>query len=129
MKHVPNFSLPQQNYFLWDADDFDSDSYVQLLIAESNWNVSLSDYAMRLYFQNASKIRSTANYLFAINIHDEALDFYKQLLQIYESRPKQKSNSCNVVFTNNRFASCLIFLRQTKEDLKYLNYALHIKKA
>ena len=90
MKHAPNFSFPQQNYFLWDADDFNFESCVQLLLTESNWNVSPSDYTMRLYFQNASEIRSIANYLFAINIHDEALDFCKQLLQIYESRPKKK---------------------------------------
>jgi len=128
LKYLTNFSKFSQKHF-WDTSSFDFDTCIKHLENEAEWNIStLSCPTTKLYFQNAGEIRSIANYLHSSKLHDEALDFYKQLLNIYEKRPKQKNRDFDIVFTKNRIAICLIYFRRFHEALDYLNQALLLKQ-
>ena len=143
IRDLGNFSKSTQN-FVWSLSDFDFDTCIEQLEMETNLNYSsnifqkleekysknicevLNTLASHLYNQsnlNTEQIKLIANCLDSSKVCDEAIEFYKQLLDI---KKKHNTIDYDVAWANHQIGCCLMHLDQSVEALPYLNQALEI---
>ena len=67
-------------------------------------------------------------YLRYIGLHDESLDCFNQLLDIYEKSSTIKTLNHEIAQINHSIGSCLLSLHKFDDALKFLYQALEIKK-
>ena len=147
MKDFTNFSEDSQKQ-IWDLNKFDFDECIELLESKMKILVPNKIKSFRQKtFQNLSsffcqtsadsssqtelnpeQIKSVANYLILVGIFDEAVEFYKQLLDIYEKTPIDKNYDCDIAFVSNQIGFSLTKLNEPAEALSYLRRSLKIKK-
>ena len=77
---------------------------------------------------NPQQIKSVADCLNSAEIFDEALEFYKQLLDIYERKSKDNKRDYDIAWANQEIGSCLFRLNEPAEALSFLQRALEIKE-
>ena len=77
---------------------------------------------------NPQQIKTVADYLYSAKIFDEAVEFYKQLLDIYKSKSINKSGDYDVAWANNRAGCCLLELNEPDQALSYLRRSLEIEE-
>ena len=147
MKDLTRFSkdLQKQN---WDSSKFDFDSCIEQL--ESKMKLQLPQKNKGFWqktFQNLSsifrktplgcsnqtdlnpkQIKSVANYLRSARIFDEAVEFYKQLLSIYERKSVDYIRDYDVEWANHQVGYCLLELNEPGEALNYLQRVLEIRQ-
>ena len=147
IKNLANFSEDLRKQ-VWDSSKFDFDVCINQLESEINLNFVKSKSFEQQKFQNIldinrktssssstetdlnpQQIKSVANYLSSVRIFDEALEFYKQLLDIYES--KSRDNNCNydIALMNHQIGYCLNYLNEPEEALSYSRRALEIRES
>ena len=86
---------------------------------------SISESAIN---ENAKQMLSIARYLRYTGLHDESLDFFNQLLDVYEKSSTIKNLNHEIAQTNHSIGSCLLSLHKFDDALKFLYKALEMKK-
>jgi len=126
IKDLIKFQKHLQNR-VWHLNEFDFDSCIEFLENEielTSANKLLSP--IHPYGLNPQQIISIADYLFSTKVYDEALDFYKQLLEIYNSKEKEIDEVNEIAWVNDKIGLCLNYLNQPANALVYLNQAFVI---
>ena len=119
---------------IWESKHFDFNDCVAQLE-----EVNVNDKNLKIFSfsqsstsaqskSNLKQILMIANFLDKAGIDDEALEFYKQLLDFYHKRPVVDFQDLEVDQTNHKIGHCLNRLGNPEEALTYLNRALEIRK-
>ena len=124
MSGLSSFSSDSQSQS-WDVRKFDFDGCIKKLETEKMVHSPVSDSQFSL---NAGQIKSVTKYLVSAKVFDEALEFNKQLLDIYESKSKDVDCDSNVAWANNQIGYCLDRTKRDDEALEYYLRSLRIKE-
>ena len=119
---------------IWESKHFNFDDCVAQLEA-----INVNDKNLKIFSfsqsstsaqskSNLKQILMIANFLDDAGIYDEALEFYKQLLDFYHKRPVVDFRDLEVDQINHKIGYCLNRLGKPEEALTYLNRALEIRK-
>ena len=147
MKDLTNFFKDSQNQ-IWDSNKFDFDSCIEQLESKMKLqNVTKTKSLWQKIFQNLlsmfrktpagssnqtdlnpQQIKSVAEYLKSAGIFDEAVEFYKQFLNIYHNKSVADNLDYDVAWANHQIGRCLLELKEPEEALRYSQRALEIKK-
>ena len=145
MKHLISFPKSSQKQ-TWDSSEFDFDVCIEQLESKLKFQglkkikISWQKTAQSLsnIFRktpasssnqtdlNSQQTKSIAKYLHSTKTFDEAVEFYKQLLNIYESKSKDNNRDYDVAWANHQIGYCLLGLSEPAEALSYLRRALEI---
>ena len=145
MKDLTSFSKDSQKNN-WNSNKFDFDSCIEqleskmklqgLLKMKSFWQKAfqnLSSIFRKTPYGssnqtdlNPQQIKAVAKNLKSARIFDEAVEFYKQLLNIYESKSIDYNRDYDVAWTNHQIGGCLLELKEPAEALSYSQQALEI---
>ena len=146
MTNLPSFSKDSQKQ-IWYSNKFDFDACIEQLESEMKTKVQKKVKILwRKTFQNFSnnfrqtpasssnqtdlnsqQIKSVADYLYSAEVFDEAVEFYKHLLNFYESKSIDKSGDYDVAWANYRIGYCLVRLNEPDQALSYLRRGLEIE--
>ena len=147
MKNLTSFSKDSQKQ-IWDSNNFDFDACIGQLESEMKtkvqkkvkilWRKTIQNFSNIFRKTSASssnqtdpnsqQIKTVANYLFSAKVFDEAVEFYKQLLDIYESKLIDKSGDYDVAWANYQIGYCLVRLNEPDQALSYFRRCLEIEK-
>ena len=116
----------------WNSSKFDFDKCLEQLESKMNFQ-SQKKIQTRASFSkqtdlNHQLIKSVANHLHSTKIFDEAVEFYKQLLSIYENKSMNTNRDNDVAWANYQIGICLIELNEPAEALSYSRQAFKIKE-
>ena len=125
MTNLTSFSKDSQKQ-IWDSSGFDFDACIEQL--ESEIKLNIIDGCSNQTDPNPQQIKTVADYLYSAKIFDEAVEFYKQLLDIYKSKSINKSGDYDVAWVNNRIGCCLLQLNEPDQALSYLRRSLEIEQ-
>ena len=141
---------PSLTYRYWDSSKFDFDTCIEQL--EANTELPIQCELSKILGQkksktlsrillnrnvahcsqqsilNANQILHIASFLKTANIFDEAVDFFKQLRDIYLCQPKSIERDQDLAWTNYKIACCLNKLNKTTEALSYFKQTLEIQE-
>ena len=136
----------------WTFSNFDFDTSITQLEAETNWNLitDATIYSSKDTNSNLTLMKNIANKLYLNEIYDEALEFYEELLKICQNNCESTNdtvNDSNVTisilknfaadnFVNVRneteillrIGTCHMKLCNYSDALTFLNRALDIKQ-
>ena len=146
-KELPSFSEDSVIH-TWNSNEFDFDACIEQLESKMKtlgpktikniWQKrfqNLSNIFRKTSASSSSKtdldpqqIKHVADYLYSAEIFDEAVEFYKQLLDICESKSIDSNRDFDVAFANSQIGYCLIDLKKPAQALIYYGQALEIKK-
>ena len=121
MTNLPSFSKDLQKQ-IWDSSKFDFDACIEQL--ESKMKLNIINDCSNQTDLNHQQIKSVADYLCSAEVFDEAVEFYKQLLNVYESKSTDKSGDYDVAWANHIIGYCLLYLNEPDQALSYLRRAL-----
>ena len=124
MTNLTSFSKDSQKQ-IWDSSKFDFDACIEELDSEMKLNI-INDCSNQIDL-NHQQIKSVADYLNSAKIFDEAVEFYKHLLKVYESKSIDKSGVYDVAWANHRIGYCLLRLNKPDQALSYLRRCLEIE--
>ena len=110
----------------WDLSTFNFDECISQL--EVKWNFSISETLSHSHTLMPEQIKVIANFLYGADVFDEALDFYKQLLDVYQNKSKSVTCDNDIAWTNHLIGRCLNELNRNVKALDYLNRALEIRE-
>ena len=137
MNDLISFSKDSQKQF-WKSKEFDFDACIEQL--ESSMKLQKNFQNCSSIFRkipasssdttdlNPQQIKSVAKYLNSARIFDEAVEFYKQLLNVFESKPKCNNRDYDVALANHQIGHCLLELNEPEKALSYSQRALEIKE-
>ena len=124
MKNLTTLSKDSQKQ-IWDSSKFDFDACIEQLESQMKLN-TINDSSNQTDL-NHQQIKSVADYLCSTQVFDEAVEFYKHLLNVYESKSLDKSGDYDVVWVNYQIGYCLLRLNKPDQALSYLRRALQIE--
>ena len=147
MTNLTSFSKDSRKQ-MWDSSEFDFDACIEQLESEMKaqglkkvknfWRKTIRNLSNIFHKTSASssnqtdpnpqQIKTVADYLYSAKIFDEAVEFYKQLLDIYRSKSINKSGDYDVAWANNRIGCCLLKLNEPDQALSYLRRSLEIEQ-
>ena len=145
IENLAKFSKDPQKQF-WEPNKFDFDKCTEKLQEESETNLKklnqhhcVSEQTVRINtcygFKNLYKfspseslIYEVANYLYLLEIYDEALEFLQLKLNILESKAQNNCNNHEVATANHKIGCCFFHLHQPVKAIEYLVKALAIKQ-
>ena len=117
----------------YDLTSFDFDASIELLEKEQAGNVSTlgKKKACNQLFsgtnlQKAEQLTSIADRLYLAKIYDEALEFYRRLLQIYETESNDTANDRFIAISCNNVGLCLKHVHQYKDAMSHFMRVLEI---
>ena len=147
MTNLTSFSKDSQKQ-TWDSSKFDFDACIEQIESEmkaqglkkvkSFWRNTIRNLSNIFHKTSASssnqtdpkpqQIKTVADYLYSADIFDEAMEFYKQLLDIHKSKSINKSGDYDVAWANNRIGYCLLELKKSHQALSYFRRCLEIEQ-
>ena len=146
IKDLTSFSKELQKQ-TWDSSKFDFDECIKQLESEMTLNFEKFKtfgpkvlqnmfFFLRKTFSSSSsqtdvnlqQIKLVANYLISSRIFDEASEFYKQMLYIYESKSKNTNRDYDVAWASHQIGYCLLYANEPAQALSYLRRSLEIKE-
>ena len=125
MTNLTSFSKDSQKQ-IWDSSEFDFDACIEQL--ESEIKLNIIDDCSNQTDPNPQQIKTVADYLYSAKIFDEAVEFFKQLLDNYESKSINKTGDYDVACANNRIGCCLLQLNEPHQALNYLRRSHEIEQ-
>ena len=145
IKELTSFSKDSQKQ-IWDPNKFDFDACIEQLESKTKLRgLKKIKSLWQKTFQNVSsiirktpagssnqidlhheQIKSVANYLKTARIFDEAVEFYKQLLNVYKIKSIDNNRDYDVAWANHQIGGCLLELKELEEALSYSQRALEI---
>ena len=144
IKNLASFSKTSPKQF-WEPKTFDFDMCIKKLEEKSETNpkklnqlrtseqtVSINDCcgfkSLFKFSPDETLISEVANYLYSVEIYDEALEFLQLKLNIFENKLQDNRNNHEVAITNHAIGCCLFHLHQQTNAIEYLQNALAIKQ-
>ena len=147
VKELTSFSKDSQKQ-TWNSHKFDFDSCIEQLelkiktlgpkTIKSFWQKTFQNLSNIFRATSASssnqtdlnpqQVKYVADCLYSAKIFDEAVEFYKQLLDICESKSIDNNRDFDVAWTNYQIGNCIIELKKPAEALIYHRRALKIEK-
>ena len=133
ISNITSFFKNEPN-LVWDSKHIDFDDCVAQLeaISVSDKNLTIFGFSRSSTSAqsevNLKKILMIADFLVEAGIYDEALEFYKQLLDFYQKRSVADFRDLKVDQINHKIGHCLNRLGKPEEAPTYLNRALEIRK-
>ena len=147
MTNLTSFSKDSQKQ-IWDSSEFDFDACIEHLESEMKaqgpkkvknfWRKTIRNLSNIFHKTSASssnqtdsnpqQIKTVADYLYSAKIFDEAVEFYKQLLDIHKNKSINKSGGYDVAWANNRIGRCLLQLNEPDQALSYFRLSLEIEE-
>ena len=147
VKELPSFSEDSQKQ-TWNSHKFDFDACIEQLESKMKtlgpktikniWQKTFHNLSNIFRTTSASssnqtdlipqQIKYVADYLMSADRYDEAVEFYKQLLDICDSKSIDNNRDFDVAFANSRIGICLIELNEPAKALIYHQRALEIKE-
>ena len=147
MTNLTSFSKDSQKQ-IWDSSEFDFDACIEHLESEMKaqgpkkvknfWRKTIRNLSNIFHKTSASssnqtdsnpqQIKIVADYLYSAKIFDEAVEFYKQLLDIHKNKSINKSGGNDVEWANNRIGRCLLQLNEPDQALSYFRRCLEIEE-
>ena len=106
----------------WHSNKFDFDSCIDQLEQQVKPKFKI-DLSIQTDL-NPHQIKPVANYLESTGVFEEALEIYKQLLDIYESKSTDVNRDYNVFWVKHQIRHCLANFREKEEALSYLQRGL-----
>ena len=125
MTNLTSFSKDSQKQ-IWDSNKFDFDACIEQLASEMKLNI-INDCSNQTDL-NPQQIKSVADYLDSAEVFDEAVEFYKHLLNVYESKSIDKSGDYDVAWANHQIGYCLMGLNEPDQALSYLRRVIEIQE-
>ena len=125
MPNLTSFSKDSQKQ-TWESNKFDFDACIEQLESEMKCG-TINEFSNQTDL-SIQQLKYIANFLDSSGIFDEALEFYKQLLDIYERKSIDISRDYDVAYANHQIAFCLLDLKKPAEALSYSRRALEIQK-
>ena len=127
---LTNFPTNLTQSCSWKSSEFDFDTCIEKLETGTTLDAGVEAPKSSTFASNQSHptnlVKSFAKKLLSAQIYDEALEFYKQLLDIYESNVTDNSRNCDVSFSNDEIGGCFLSLNQKENALQYHRKALEI---
>ena len=147
MTNLTSFSKDSQKQ-IWDSSEFDFDACIEHLESEMKaqgpkkvknfWRKTIRNLSNIFHKTSASssnqtdsnpqQIKTVADYLYSAKIFDEAVEIYKQLLDIHKNKSINKSGGYDVAWANNRIGRCLLQLNEPDQALSYFRRCLEIEE-
>ena len=122
-----SFSENPQKQF-WDSSEFEFDEIIDQVEREIDlYPISFEDKAVesfRNFELSINKIKTIADYLRDVKIYDEAVEFYKQLSDMYNRKLNDKDHDFDLALVNKNIGFCLNVSHRPQEALSYFNQAL-----
>ena len=146
MTNLPSFSKDSQKQ-IWYSNKFDFDACTEQLESEMKtkvqkkvkilWRKTIQNFS-NIFRQtpasssnqtdlNSQQIESVADYLYSAKVFDEAVEFYKHLLNVYKSKSIDNSGDYDVAWANHQIGYCLLRLNEPVQALSYLRRCLEIE--
>ena len=125
MKNLTSFSKDSQKQ-TWDSSKFDFDACIEQL--ESKIILDIINDSSNQTDLNHQQIEAVADYLCSAEVFDEAVEFNKHLLKVYESKSIDKSGDYDVAMANHQIGYCLLQLNKPDRALSYLRRCLEIEE-
>ena len=125
MTNLPSISKDSQKQ-IWDSSKFDFDACIEQLESEMKLNI-INDCSNQTDL-NPQQIKTVADYLNSAEVFDEAVEFYKHLLNVYESKSIDKSGDYDVAWANRQIGCCLLLLNEPHQALSYFRRSLEIEE-
>ena len=126
MKDLTSFSKDSQKQ-IWDSSKFDFDTCIEQLESEIKFDtINICSNQTDLKPQ---QIKSVADCLNSAKIFDEALEFYKQLLNIYESKSTDNNHDYDVAWASHRIGYCLNEVNQPVQAVSHYRRGLQIRES
>ena len=117
---------------VWNSSKFDFDACLEKLESQMNSQspkkIQTRASSSKQTDLTHQQIKSVANHLHSTKIFDEAVEFYKQLLHIYESKSTNTNRDYDVAWANYKIGHCLFKLKKPAEALSYSRQALEIEE-
>ena len=123
MTNLTSISKNPQKRF-WDSTKFDFDACIEQLESQITLETCASEKSECFSSSNAEQIKSIAVYLSSTEVYDEAVDFFKQLLEVYRNKSTNKNYDCDVAWTNQQIGMNLGKLFLSADALNYFKRAL-----
>ena len=127
IKSLKSIFLKYLPKFVWDRNEFNFDRCIERL--ETSVGVehesTLSDSASH---SNITLIGKLVNHLHSIKAHDDALEFYEAMLEIYKDKTTDEWKDDFVALIHNNAGNCLMEMQHYEEALTYLQKSLKIKQ-
>ena len=139
---------PQRRF--WDSTEFNFDNCIKALETKTNEdsersvNFNQSNFNNAFLFLNSDSIKSLsfnwsnadqhkrlisfADYLLSLELHDDALDLYKHLLDMVNTNSGENYDPLYIALLNHQIGCCLRPLNRYTEALDCLETSLKIKK-
>jgi len=110
----------------WRLNQFDFDACIEDLETANDLTSNPVDNA-HLSNPDTKFIKSIANHLLSTGIYDEALDFYQQLLYIYNIKP-ENNHDYDIAWVCCKIGSCMHSMNRNDKALIYYEQAFAIKQ-
>ena len=123
MTNLTSFPKDSQKQ-MWDSSVFDFDACIEQL--ESKIILDIINDCSNQTDLNHQQIEAVADYLCSAEVFDEAVEFSKHLLKVYESKSIDKSGDYDVAMANHQIGYCLLELDKPDQALSYLRRCLEI---
>ena len=123
MTNLTSFPKDSQKQ-MWDSSKFDFDACIEQL--ESKIILDIINDCSNQTDLNHQQIEAVADYLCSAEVFDEAVEFSKHLLKVYESKSIDKSGDYDVAMANHQIGYCLLELDKPDQALSYLRRCLEI---
>ena len=112
----------------WNTSQFQFDTSLKQLQAETQLNFSEIKRATLKYGVKEIKTLSIADSLYSAKLYDEALDFYLELLHVYQNKTETHKFDEIIAMINNHIGSCLSALDRYGDADAYLMKALQLQQ-
>ena len=137
-------STEPQNRF-WDSSIFNFDKCIEALETKTHqsFDQSITKFELRLankdptgffgfsqskLLADADLVQKLADNLYIDEVFDEALEFYKQLLDMFQKYSDENDETFDIAFINKQIGHCLMQLDQSVEAIHYFKKALQVKQ-
>ena len=111
----------------WKMNVFEFDSCIEKLENEITIATRLRGFS--LPYLNETRLESIAEYLRKTDLLDEAMEFFKHLLYIYEKKPRTNETMKSIALTSSNIGNCCALLHHYKNAITYFNKSLQILKS
>ena len=128
VKKLPHFSK-DVHIRLWNLNSYEFDKCIKQLEAEINCNTLHLQNIADSPKPNTKQIELIADCLYSAKLFDEAIDFYKKLLEIHQDNSQSDVAWNDFTRVNRQIGHCYLSLNQPAKSLNFLSKAFEIQSA
>ena len=128
IRDLTSYSKTTQKQFC-DANEYDFDQIIDhveqtITFKLINFNIANPFQSLGIFFSNADKIKTIADNLYDANIYDEAEQFYKQVLELYQQKKQSNNGDYHIAMVKHKIGHCLTVTDHPQKALTYFHQSL-----